>query len=367
MLIIILHIVTLVQILFFSVFLILKRKDRLSNKILIAFLISQAFIYINNLFFLHFDLVYEKMPHLFFTGSPAMCLWAPLIYFYTCSLTNSLFRFKPVHIVHLLPFLCLFIFIFLAYHIKSVEEKRLVFEIYDIGRIDRVIKGIVHIQIFAYILTSIIKLSVFRQKLKDQYSEIEKINLSWLSILLYSYMVAWMVTLMRYIISDMNPEIALIVNVMVYVFFFIFFNIIVFKGLSQPEIFTGLKEFGKPRQQSLSQAKQNEYKEQLESFMQENKPYLKPGITLKELSDLVSIPPRSLSEVLNTNYKLSFFDFINNYRILEVEHILQNSSDKKITVSEVFFQSGFNSKSAFYSAYKKIRGHSPSKLKASIN
>src|SRR4030042_165245 len=96
----IINIVTLFQIVFFTAFLFFKRRNRVSNKLLIGFLISQGFIYINNLGFFFFDYVYKHLPHFFFVGQAFTFLWAPLLYLYICSLSKNNFTINRKLIPH---------------------------------------------------------------------------------------------------------------------------------------------------------------------------------------------------------------------------------------------------------------------------
>ena len=61
-----------------------------------------------------------------------------------------------------------------------------------------------------------------------------------------------------------------------------------------------------------------------------------------------------------------FFDFINAYRIKEVQNILKESTDDKLTVLEAMYQAGFNSKSSFNTAFKKETGLTPTEFRKMI-
>lgn len=237
----------------------------------------------------------------------------------------------------------------------------------DIGFYFRICSSIVHFQILVYIIFAIIRLHQFTLQLKYSYASLDKINLTWLRILLYSYLVAWLITLIVYIMQWILVNPPVILSIIVFLFFLAFFNIIVFKALTTPEIFNNPELLIREKKRSLSESKREQYLMKLEKYVQEHKPYLSSTINLNELADMVDIPPRSLSEVLNDSLNQNFFDFINTYRINEAEQLLTNSKDISITVSEILYDVGFNSKSAFYSAFKKYKGYSPAQLKQERN
>ena len=63
----------------------------------------------------------------------------------------------------------------------------------------------------------------------------------------------------------------------------------------------------------------------------------------------------------------SFFDLINSYRIEEAKKMIKEPEDEKMTISEVMYKVGFNSKSSFNTAFKKYTGLTPSEYKSQIS
>jgi AraC-like DNA-binding protein len=94
--------------------------------------------------------------------------------------------------------------------------------------------------------------------------------------------------------------------------------------------------------------------------MLNDKPYLDPDLSLDQLATQLQIKPRVLSQIINETLKKNFFDFVNYYRIEEAKHIFDHPEDPKITVLEVLYQVGFNSKSSFNTIFKKETGLTPS-------
>ena len=101
--------------------------------------------------------------------------------------------------------------------------------------------------------------------------------------------------------------------------------------------------------------------------MQSTKPYLEPELTLDVLASQLSVKSKFLSQTINELLQQNFFEFINNYRISEAKRLLTNPKDKKITVLEVMYEVGFNSKSSFNTLFKKDTGITPSEFKKKNN
>jgi AraC-like DNA-binding protein len=132
--------------------------------------------------------------------------------------------------------------------------------------------------------------------------------------------------------------------------------------LAQPEIFSRIEEKPKYNSSKLTSADAEMHLTKLKSFMEQEKPYLNPALTLKELSSELSIPARHLSQIINESMQSNFYDYISKYRIEEAKSILSDQSSNK-TVLEILYEVGFNSKSSFNTAFKKYTGVTPSKFK----
>ena len=97
--------------------------------------------------------------------------------------------------------------------------------------------------------------------------------------------------------------------------------------------------------------------------MDEEQPYLRGDLTLGDLSNELSISAHNLSEVINTRLGKNFYDFVNGYRVQEVQRKLTNPAHKHFTIMALAYDAGFNSKSAFNSFFKKATGMTPSEYR----
>lgn len=98
--------------------------------------------------------------------------------------------------------------------------------------------------------------------------------------------------------------------------------------------------------------------------MRSEKPYLDPELKLVGLSDRLNIPSNHLSQVINEQLNLSFFDFINKYRVDEAKDILKDRSSND-TLLKIAFDVGFNNKVSFNNYFKKLTGITPSQFRNS--
>jgi AraC-like DNA-binding protein len=97
----------------------------------------------------------------------------------------------------------------------------------------------------------------------------------------------------------------------------------------------------------------------IDTVMKEKKCFQNQHLTLTEFAEAVNIKPHLLSKVINECYQQNFRDFVNKYRVEEFIRIAQKDSNKHLTFLALANEVGFNSKSTFNAAFKKITGRSP--------
>ena len=103
---------------------------------------------------------------------------------------------------------------------------------------------------------------------------------------------------------------------------------------------------------------------QLKHLMHEDRLYIDANLKLPDVAKEMNVLPHKLSQVLNDNLKKSFTNFINEYRIKEAKELIK--TDDKLTLEAIGYECGFNSKSTFYSAFKKYSGKTPSQFKSTL-
>jgi len=145
-----------------------------------------------------------------------------------------------------------------------------------------------------------------------------------------------------------------------------FIGLLSFFGFVQPEVFEGksIKEilpFIKYKKTGLSAALSLEMKAKLLKIMQNEKPYLNNELRLDDLSRLMNLSRNHTSQIINEHFNLSFFDFINRYRITDAKNLLMNVEKNGLTVTQIAYDVGFNNRASFYKAFKKFAELSPTK------
>lgn len=141
----------------------------------------------------------------------------------------------------------------------------------------------------------------------------------------------------------------------------------VFKALKYPELFNGVDSKTQLVTTSIDKkiVLNSEEISQLTSYMGTEKPYLHPSLYIRNLAEELNMNSRDLSILINQKLNQHFFDFVNEYRIKEAMNILRNPNKKDVTILEILYEVGFNSKSSFNTAFKKHTRKTPTEFRNS--
>lgn len=103
--------------------------------------------------------------------------------------------------------------------------------------------------------------------------------------------------------------------------------------------------------------------EELRKLIKENKLYLKPNLSRRDLGEEMSLTDVQISQLLNEGLHTNFYELINHYRILEAEDRIQSGQLDEITIQALAHDVGFKSKSTFNKKFKEQTGLTPSKYR----
>ncbi len=117
-------------------------------------------------------------------------------------------------------------------------------------------------------------------------------------------------------------------------------------------------------QSNLSKEDADKINNNLKDYLKNNEVYLEPDLSIQRLAKLIGTKPNYLSQVINQYYNKHFRDFINSYRIEKAKELLQNTD---LIIEAIAYDTGFNSTSTFYTAFKKETGMTPKKFRKQIN
>jgi AraC-like DNA-binding protein len=326
-----------------------KSKKRLSNFLLSVFLILTAFD-MSSLFL--YDLL-ANYPFLVAFKTSSVLLQMPLFLLYVQSICNAGFRLELKHLLHTFPFLIYFFAALFA--IEVIVQSYLVFS---------------EVQFIVYILGVILILNRFKALYLEYYTNFDDRDYKWLMQITVVFLIAHIfVYLKLFSIHFGSSSLISIAQLIVTLSAFSVTSWLVMKALYKPEIFRGIES----DLHSVNALVTNENKPNVvgkedkrmlvEEYMEQNKPYLDAKLSIKQLAQQIGIQEKELSILINHHMDKHFFDFVNEYRIDKAKRILTDPSQSDLTILEILYPVGFNSKSSFNSAFKKYTHQTPSQYR----
>lgn len=98
----------------------------------------------------------------------------------------------------------------------------------------------------------------------------------------------------------------------------------------------------------------------VDTFFEQQKPYLSHRYGLRDLSGTLSIPVHKLSAFFNRVKRIHFTDFVNQHRVGYCIEFLKKSEIKRMNLAQLAAICGFNNRNTFTASFKKITGQTPS-------
>lgn len=106
--------------------------------------------------------------------------------------------------------------------------------------------------------------------------------------------------------------------------------------------------------------------EKLERIMHEDKPYMHPDLKIADLAAAIGISAHTLSYLFNQYLERNYYDYINDYRIVEFKRLVNKDEYSKYTLSALAELCGFSSRASFFRYFKKTTGITPNEYIRSI-
>jgi len=300
--------------------------------------------------------------------SSVIFLFGPLFYFYILSLVKRGFRLNKKSSTHFIPFILLLLFN-LGFYLFNPQEKLLAEYSRMFSVMDMLILGLQIIHLFIYLIFVKKIIKEHELKIKSTLSFIENINLKWLNLTANLLLLIFSLVAIALILTSAGLNIEPYFKTIIPVLAALAIMGLGYWGFKQPIIFPleeDKKENRKYEWSSLTDEKADEYLSRLKIIMIQEKPYLESSLTLHKLSGMIEISPQHLSQIINVKMNQNFFDFINCYRITEAKRLLVDPRGQLLTILAVAEEAGFNSKSSFNAAFKKITGMTPTEYKKSM-
>lgn len=362
-----------------------QRNNRTANRLLATLMATFTL-------FLASDVYYatgmiREYPHFFGFSYPMPWVFGPLVYLYAVAASDRSWRFRRRHLVHFAPAL-LVVAVSLPMYLASGAGKVALYDQFLAGHPPRLIALLAptkFISGIAYTAATLWYLRQHRRRIEDSYSNTARVNLRWLRWLVGGAGAVWVLAT-TLLFTDAgqrlrDDHVALGIAIMVYA--------IGYLGLRQPEVFRfETAEFAVPEPKNvtleprvvdappipaarygrsgLSEHEAEALKTQLLAVMDGERPWKDSELTLADLAARLGSTPHKLSEVLNAQVGQTFHDFVNGYRVREVQRRIEAGEARKLKMLALAMDAGFASKSTFNEVFKKHTSRTPSDFRQAV-
>ena len=351
-------------------------RKNMSTVFLALFLLAHALIPINELMLWGAEfkfLARESATSLYFLPATAYYLDGVLLFLCFKSLVFRDFSLSKFDLLHLTPLLAYVTFIWITYYSQPQDQRLEMISsetfVYSASFVSmeffskwvRVLYGI-----GCYVL-----ISRYSYQLQNTHSNMEKVHISWLRALVIGFvMVMISETLLisakiTNVFTDFSVPIAQLSNIGLtgYYITFVLVNLLVFTAVRYFGAFEQVNEAIINKKANVEKFLQPEMAAQVDEGIRQGKIYMEPDITLDTLAESLDIKPRDLSMLINRHFGINYYEFINRYRIEEAKRMLGSVDYKDSTITDIYLEVGFNSKSVFYTFFKKLEGTTPTQYR----
>lgn len=338
---------TFIQSAFMAIFLFsLKKGNKQQNILLALFLLSFGIMVGSRLIWAQFG--YNQHNEILGIGTNFRFFIAPFFYLYLRSVFIPGKRFSNKDLLHSLVFVIISI-----NQVTFKFEQIYSWEAYVLCDI---------VQILAYTVWSFYRFKLSKLFFKPQSLNFEKKFVFWLRFFVISNIVNWFFLVYSLIFVNKifsDPALCFWFSRLISFTNFIFINSLVFLALKIPELFSSKLN----KTSLIPKDKSQKYLVQLIGYMKQNKPYLDPELSLTILAEELAISAKHLSQIINTEFKQNFHQFINSYRVEECKNMLRDKNKIQMNLLQIAYEAGFNSKNTFNTAFKRETGMTPSEFK----
>ena len=349
-------------------------RNKRSTLFLALFLLAHALIPINELVMwgAEFKMTARDLfPSLYFFPMVAYYIDGALLYLCFKALVFKDFSLTKIDLFHFIPLMAYITFIGLVFYSKPQDIRLEMINsesfVYSASYVYMEFLSKL-IRVF-YAIACFSLISRYSSRLQDTNSNMEKVHLSWLRALVIGFllvMVSEAILVAAKIINIYtNFSFSLFVNIGLtgYYITFALVNLLVFTAVRYFGAFEQVNEIKITKKVRDERFFQPELALSVDDAIRGGQIYMDPDITLDKLAESLKILPRDLSSLINRHFGINFYEFINRYRIEEAKRMLTSEEYKATTITDIYLKVGFNSKSVFYTFFKKLEGMTPSQCR----
>lgn len=362
------NIVAIVNLFLLSAILLFKKPHSKANKLLSVIVTFPAYAMLLNL--LCYKQLAENYEWVFYVSYLSNYLWAPFFYWYIHLMLQKPLIFSVKQLLHFLPFFVASGF-FIWLNFQTVDDKhqlliRAQSDDYPWQFLTLDLMTTIQFFLYQFVCYKIVAKRI--KIIKETFSDQKSVSAQWLQEYIVIYSLLGTLAFFPVVINSSMEQFLIylpIASLGTYYY-------LVSKSISSPIVFTPEalllietnEDEDEKQQEKLVTEENLQLALRMEQVMQEEKLFLNLDFNIQELSKSCDSTVHVVSRILNNFHQKNFYDYVNSYRVEEAKRMLLCPEQELYTIESVSKEVGFNSRSAFYSAFKKHTGLTPKEFKS---
>lgn len=239
---------------------------------------------------------------------------------------------------------------------------------YAIGIAGELMMLIAVLQWGAYMIAITGRLLAYRKRLRTYVTNLDHQELGWVWAIIIVSLGYWAVGAIE-TFADLAVPAATVPEGIDSAVGLVLLVVILLNGLRQrpslaPDVSALPDQVTKYEKSALTPEMANRIERKLRAAMTGDLLHRDPNLSLWSLARHIGASPNYISQTLNENIGESFFDFVNSFRIADAQILLRDTDQTVLTIT---YDVGFNSRSSFYTAFKKVTGQTPTAYRAKVS
>jgi AraC-like DNA-binding protein len=377
---------TLMNVLILSSILFFRKNNSNANRILALIILNPGLNFVNNIL-IQSGAIFD-VPYFLFLFQSTALLYAPLVFAYVCIMMGE--RFKWVSVLNGITLSVILLEAYYAFGFSqlTLPQQTVYLQGLTNGNYPAdqdIINNLFVLTMLAYFIVALIKIRKYKNSAFDFFSDIERTKVRyvwWFIVLLTSLNIALTISYAAFdtpMVEYLGIPL-IIIAMYIYIVVYAFNNSAVLSELEYCNFKAEVKPMGsflkmeEPRCKEIKELKLNNGKYKLTEiemsenyrkiweYLENDKPYLDSNINLTKFSSDLKACSHNISLTINCKFEMNFFDLINSYRVEYSKSRLLSFNKNQLTIESVGKESGFNSMSSFYRAFKKHANCTPTEF-----
>lgn len=397
-----LHIAALlgaVQGVFLALILATQRRNQTANRLLAVVMIAFSIHLASTVYYA--SGLEQRFPHFFGVSYPLPLLYGPAVYLYAVAASDRNRKLRWRDGLHFLPF-ALAVLASANIYLMSGPEKLAFYSDLQRGIAPPQVKvtdPLKFVSGMGYATVTLLFLRRHVRRVKDSYSSVERVNLQWLVWLAMASAAIWVLATGFAMVQRVDHPIVRRADDIISVSIAVFVYAVGYMALRQPEIFNFTAVDHRPTEpetpspapspvpepvveppvasaestaaryerSGLTDSEAAALKAALVAAMEKRRLYRNSELTLADLAEELDTTPHKVSAVLNSQLNQTFYDFVNSYRVKDVQRRIADDQARQLTILALAMDAGFASKSTFNHVFRQHTGRTPSDYRQSLS